>query len=130
MPNTPPCYAIYMCGLYLEYVKEKGGVAFFKALAEERSRLIYEAIDGSDGYYLNKIDVAVRSRMNIPFVIKGGNADLATAFIAEAAAAGFIELAGHRSVGGIRASIYNGMSLEGVQKLIEFMGEFKSRNNS
>jgi phosphoserine aminotransferase len=129
MPNTPSCYSIYMCGLFLEYVKEKGGIPYFSALSKEKSRILYEAIDGSDGFYVNKIDRPARSRINIPFHIKGGTPALETLFCVEAREAGMIYLEGHASLGGMRASIYNGMPVEGVQKLIAFMGEFKSRHN-
>jgi phosphoserine aminotransferase len=84
MPNTPPCYAIYMCGLNFDYIKRNGGIAAFKELAGQRSQMIYNAIDNSDGFYVNKINPAYRSRTNIPFVIQGGNPDLEKKFVAEA----------------------------------------------
>lgn len=130
MPNTPPCYAIYMCGLNFDYIKRNGGIAAFKALAEQRSQILYTAIDGSDGFYVNKVNPAYRSRTNIPFVIQNGNAELEAKFITEATAQGLLELKGHRSVGGLRASIYNGMPMEGVQKLVDFMAAFKANNSS
>jgi phosphoserine aminotransferase len=80
MPNTPSCYSIYMCGLFLDYVKQRGGIPYFSAFSQEKSRLLYEAIDGSDGFYVNKIDRPARSRMNIPFVIKDGTPDLEELF--------------------------------------------------
>merc|ERR1712072_826542 len=95
--------------------------------AEERSKLLYDFIDNSGGYYANTVEDRYRSRMNIPFRICT-NEDLENKFIKEAVENGLIELKGHRSVGGCRASLYNAMTLEGVQALVAFMGKFQSEN--
>ena len=97
------------------------------AKAAERSSLLYNYIDGSDGYYVNNVLPRYRSRINIPFRVCA-NDDLEKKFIAEATAADLIDLKGHRSVGGCRASLYNAMPVEGVHALIDFMGEFKENN--
>lgn len=129
MYNTPSCYAIYIMGLYLTYVKENGGIAYFDKLAEVRSKLLYEAIDGSGGFYTCPVDKACRSRMNVPFVIKGDDAALTEQFLAEAAQSGLSTLAGHRTVGGLRASLYNAMPVEGVAKLADFMAKFQAKHS-
>lgn len=121
--NTPCCFAIYMAGLNFAYMKKKGLETIEKE-AKAKSDLLYEAIDNSNGYYTNPVDKKYRSRMNIPFVLKGNDADVTAKFLKEAAAAGMIELKGHRSVGGCRASIYNAMPIEGVQALVDFMKKF------
>jgi phosphoserine aminotransferase len=125
--NTPACFAIYVMGLYLEHVKEQGGVAHFDKLAEQRSQMLYEAIDSSGGFYSCPVDRACRSRMNVPFVIKGDDVDLTKKFLAEAAQLGMTNLAGHRTVGGLRASLYNAMPTEGVAKLCSHMEKFKAK---
>lgn len=130
MYNTPPCYAIYIMGLYLQYVKKHGGLAAFDKLAEDRSTLLYDAIDNSNGFYSCPVDKSCRSRMNCPFVIKGDDAALTKQFLAEAKAAGLTTLAGHRTVGGIRASLYNAMPLEGVAKLASFMRKFQAKQEA
>jgi len=128
MYNTPSCYAIYMMGLYLKYVKENGGLARFDKLADERATLLYSAIDNSGGFYTCPVAKECRSRMNVPFVIKGDDAALTKVFLAEAAKAGLCTLAGHRTVGGLRASLYNAMPVEGVAKLADFMAKFQAKN--
>ncbi len=125
MYNTPSCWAIYVMGEYLHYTKQRGGVAYWEDLSEKKSNLIYNAIDGSDGFYHAPVQKNCRSRMNVPFIIKGGDEALEKAFLEQAHKQGLINLAGHRSVGGIRASIYNGMPLEGVEKLVNFMHLFQ-----
>ena len=125
--NTPPCYAIYMAGLNLEYMLEQGGLAKMHELAKIRSEMLYAYIDSSEGFYKNIVEAKYRSRMNVPFLVQDSD-DLAKKFVAEAREVGLIELSGHRSVGGSRASLYNAMPVEGVEKLIEFMKEFKTRN--
>lgn len=124
--NTPSCWAIYMAGLNFKYMLKKG-LDKIEEEANAKSKLLYDAIDGSDGYYVNPVDVKMRSRMNVPFRVKSDD-DVEKKFIAEATAAGLIELKGHRSVGGCRASIYNGMPIEGVQALVDFMAKFKEEN--
>merc|ERR1712232_499302 len=127
MYNTPSCYAIYVMGLYLNYAKKNGGIANFDALAEKRAKLLYDNIDNSGGFYTCPVDKACRSRMNVPFVIKGDDAKLTKLFLAEAKAAGMTNLAGHRSVGGCRASLYNAMPIEGVARLAQFMDKFRAK---
>merc|ERR1712032_1533529 len=128
MLNTPACYPIYMMGLYLKYIKAHGGIAHFAKLAEQRSTMLHEAIDASGGFYKCPVDRACRSRVNVPFVIKDDDADLTKKFLAGATAEGLAALAGHRSVGGCRASLYNAMPLEGVAKLVSFMRRFQEAN--
>jgi len=130
MYNTPSCYAIYMMGLYLKYVKEVGGVAHFDKLADERSKLVYEAISNSGGFYACPVAKECQSRMNVPFVIKGDDAALTKEFLAESAKAGLACLAGHRSVGGCRASLYNAMPMEGAAKLADFMAKFQAKHSA
>merc|ERR1711920_318311 len=127
MYNTPSCYAIYVMGLYLQYAKTMGGVAHFDKLADQRLRLLEEVIDGSSGFYTCPVEKACRSRMNVPFVIKGDDTELTKQFLAEASQAGLKTLAGHRSVGGLRASLYNAMPIEGVAKLASFMQKFQAK---
>lgn len=128
MYNTPSCYPIYMMGLYLKYVKANGGVAHFDKLADERATLIYDFIEKSGGFYKCPVAKECRSRMNVPFVIKDDDAALTKLFLAESAAAGLACLAGHRTVGGCRASIYNAMPVEGVAKLADFMAKFQAKH--
>jgi len=130
MYNTPPCYAIYMMGLYLKYTKQKGGIQFWDELADKKSAAVYDTVDGSDGFYGCPIDKGCRSRMNLPFVIKGGDEVLEKKFLEDAKKSKLFTLAGHRSVGGIRASLYNGMPLEGVDALVNFMKSFQSENSA
>jgi len=125
--NTPCCWSIYVCGLNIDYMLKLGGIPAMQELAAKRSSMLYDYIDNSDGYYSNAIQKRWRSRMNIPFRVCC-NADLETKFVKDAAAKGFLDLAGHRSVGGCRASIYNAMPIEGVQALIDFMKAFKEAN--
>jgi len=129
MYNTPSCYPIYMMGLYMKYIKHVGGVEKFDNLAEQKSTLLYGAIDDSNGFYRAPVDKQCRSRMNVPFVIKDDNAELTKKFLKEADAEGLTALAGHRSVGGLRASIYNAMPLEGVARLASFMNRFQQANS-
>jgi phosphoserine aminotransferase len=125
--NTPACFPIYMLGLNVEYMLEQGGLPTYQALAEKRSSLLYDYIDSTEGYYVAAVDKKYRSRVNIPFRIREDEA-LEKKFIAEAAKEGLQELAGHRSVGGMRASLYNAMPLEGVEALVAFMKRFKEAN--
>jgi len=128
--NTPPCYAIYTCGLYFDYMKRNGGVEGCQENARQKSSLIYDVVDSSNGFYSNPVDPRFRSHMNLPFLIKGGDANLEKKFLQEAEVQGLTTLAGHRSVGGLRASVYNGMPLEGARRLAEFMTTFKQNNES
>ena len=127
MYNTPSCFAIYVMGLYLKYTKEHGGVKYWEKLSGEKSGLLYDTIDQSGGFYTAPVDTACRSRMNVPFTVNGGDEILEKKFLDEATKAGLINLAGHRSVGGLRASLYNGMPYEGVEALVNFMKDFQER---
>jgi phosphoserine aminotransferase len=125
MLNTPPTYNWYLLGLVLEWVKEQGGLAAMDAHNQAKADKLYAAIDGSP-FYANPVDKACRSRMNVPFTI--ASPDLEKTFLAEAKAAGLVNLEGHRSVGGFRASIYNAMPAAGVDALIAFMAEFERKH--
>lgn len=125
MINTPPTFAIYLADLVFEWLEAQGGVEAIERVNQEKARVLYDAIDMS-GLYSNPIARPYRSRMNIPFVL--ANSALDSLFLQESEAAGLRTLAGHRSVGGMRASIYNAMPLEGVQALIEFMSDFEKRH--
>jgi len=125
MYNTPPTYAWYFAGLVFQMLKRKGGLAAMAEINQCKAKALYDAIDGSD-FYANPVDTNCRSLMNVPFTL--ANADLDVAFLAEAKEAGLVTLKGHRSVGGMRASIYNAMPEEGVQALIDFMADFEKRN--
>ena len=126
--NTPCCWSIYMAGLNIEYMLEQGGLPHYIDLAAKRSSMLYNYIDNSEGFYSNGVLPQYRSRMNIPFRVKSDE-ELEKKFLAEAPKAGLIDLAGHRSVGGCRASLYNAMTIEGVEALIAFMQKFKSENS-
>lgn len=124
--NTPCCWSIYMCGLNIAYMLEKG-MERVNQEAEEKSKLLYDYIEGSEGYYTNPVDEKFRSRCNIPFRVKKDD-DLEKKFLSGAAKEGLIELKGHRSVGGCRASVYNAMPKEGVEALIDYMKRFRDEN--
>lgn len=126
MLNTPPTFAIYIAGLVFQWLKRQGGLNGIAAVNDEKARILYEAIDGSGGFYVNPVDPDCRSAMNVPFVL--ANPELDAAFLADAKAAGVLGLKGHKSVGGMRASIYNAVSLESVQALVGFMNDFAKRN--
>ena len=130
MYNTPSCFSIYVMGLYLKYTKEKGGVDYWERMSATKSSLLYNAVDSSDGFYSAPVDKSCRSRMNVPFLINSGDDILEKKFLDEATKAGFINLAGHRSVGGLRASLYNGVPLAGVEALVGFMDKFKETNTA
>ena len=122
MYNTPPTYTIYMLGLVFEWIKEQGGVKAIEKLNNEKANLLYDYLDNSK-MFKGTAAKADRSLMNIPFVT--GDEDLDALFVKEAIQAGFVNLKGHRSVGGMRASIYNAMPLEGVVALVDFMKKFE-----
>ena len=124
MLNTPPTYVWYLLGLVLEWVKEQGGLTAMEAHNKAKAAKLYAAIDAST-FYANPVELAFRSRMNVPFTL--ANPELDKTFTSEAKAAGLVSLAGHRSVGGMRASIYNAMLEAGVDALIEFMAEFERK---
>lgn len=125
MLNTPPTFGIYIAGLVFQWLKRQGGLEGIAAVNAQKARILYEAIDNSGGFYLNPVDPDCRSRMNVPFVL--ANAELDAAFLAEAKSAGMLGLKGHKSVGGMRASIYNAVSLQAVQALVDFMNDFAQR---
>ncbi|MFJ1301445.1 3-phosphoserine/phosphohydroxythreonine transaminase [Pseudomonadota bacterium AL_CKDN230030165-1A_HGKHYDSX7] len=123
--NTPPTFAIYVAGLVYKWVKANGGVAGMEAANRAKADLLYGFLDSS-GFYRNPVHAPVRSRMNVPFVLR--DESLNDAFLQGAEAAGLTQLKGHKSVGGMRASIYNAMPLAGVQALVEYLKEFELRH--
>lgn len=125
MYNTPPTYSIYILKLVLEWIKQMGGLEAMKIHNEKKAGLIYDFLDSSSMFRAT-VRGKDRSLMNIPFVT--GNDELDAKFVAEAKKAGFINLKGHRSVGGMRASVYNAMPVEGCEKLVEFMKKFEAEN--
>ena len=124
MYNTPPTYGIYIAGLVFQWLKRQGGVAAIEAQNVAKAKLLYDFLDASD-FYENRVERACRSRMNVPFFLK--DEALNEAFLAESKAAGLVQLKGHKSVGGMRASIYNAMPLAGVAALVDFMRDFAAR---
>lgn len=124
--NTPATFAVYVAHLVLRWLKDQGGVAAIEKRNIEKAALVYQAIDGSDGFYENRIAPAQRSRMNVPFSLC--DEQLIAPFLAAAEAAGLAQLKGHRTVGGVRASMYNAMPIEGARRLATFMGEFQRRH--
>lgn len=125
MYNTPPTYGIYVLGLVLQWIKDKGGVKELQKINEKKAKILYDFLDSSE-MFRGTVVPEDRSLMNVPFVT--GNDELDAKFVAEAKANGFINIKGHRSVGGMRASIYNAMPIEGVEKLVEFMKKFEADN--
>jgi phosphoserine aminotransferase len=125
--NTPPCYTIYICKLVLEWIKTLGGLEAMKAHNEKKAQILYDYLDSSS-LFRGTVVKEDRSLMNVPFVTD--SEELNAKFIKEAQAQGFINLKGHRSVGGMRASIYNAMPIEGVQALVNFMKEFEDKNQN
>lgn len=126
MPNTPNTWGIYIIDLVCAWLQEQGGVEGISEINDRKARLLYSTIDNSDGFYTGTAEPAARSRMNVTFRLPSEELD--AAFCREGQAKGLIGLKGHRSVGGIRASIYNAFPLEGVERLVEHMGEFAGRN--
>jgi phosphoserine aminotransferase len=124
MLNTPPTYAIYIAGLVFAHLKRQGGVAAIEQRNIEKARLLYEALDADD-FYRNRVTPDCRSRMNIPFYLR--DESLNDQFLAGAKARGLLQLKGHKSVGGMRASIYNAMPIEGVHALVDYLNEFAGR---
>jgi phosphoserine aminotransferase len=125
MFNTPPTWAIYIAGLTFKWIKANGGVAAMDARAAEKSALLYGVLDASD-FYVNRVAPASRSRMNVPFFLR--DESLNDAFLAGARERGLLALKGHKSVGGMRASIYNAMPVDGVRALVSYLQEFASRH--
>ena len=123
--NTPPAYGIYICGKVFKWLKKQGGLAKMKEHNEKKAKILYDFLDQSK-LFKGTVVKEDRSLMNVPFVT--GDEELDAKFVKEAKAAGFENLKGHRTVGGMRASIYNAMPIEGVEKLVEFMKKFESEN--
>ncbi len=123
--NTPPCYNIYICGKVFKWIKKMGGLSAMKEHNEKKAKILYDFLDESK-LFKGTVVKEDRSLMNVPFVT--GDKELDAKFIEEATKAGFVNLKGHRSVGGMRASIYNAMPIEGVEKLVEFMRNFEKEN--
>ena len=124
MYNTPPTYGLYLAGLVFDWLQEQGGLAAMEALNRDKAAKLYGAIDGSD-FYANPVELASRSLMNVPFTL--ADSELDALFLQEAEAAGLQNLKGHRSVGGMRASIYNAVGMDAVDALIAFMVDFEQR---
>jgi phosphoserine aminotransferase len=122
MQNTPPSYGIYLAGLVFQWLKRLGGLKKMEEINIAKAKLIYDYLDQTE-FYHSPVAREDRSRMNVPFTLR--NAKLDEAFLTQAKARGLCELKGHRAVGGMRASIYNAMPIEGVRALVEFMREFE-----
>jgi len=125
--NTPPCFSIYMCGLVFKHLLGLGGLDKVEQINKAKCGALYDCIKQSEGYYDCPVDLKVRSAMNVPFTIPG-HPDLEKVFVQEAQNQGLINLKGHRSVGGMRASIYNAMPMQGVEKLVAFMKDFQAKH--
>lgn len=124
--NTPPVFAVYMVNYVLEWIEEKGGLPYFEKFNEEKGGILYDEID-KDDFYRGTVDKASRSLMNVTFRLQ--SEDLEKRFLSEAAEYDLSALKGHRSVGGIRASIYNACELDSVKALVSFMQQFRSKNS-
>lgn len=124
--NTPPCYGIYICGKVFKWIKKMGGLEAMKAHNEKKAAILYDFLDQSK-MFKGTVEKKDRSLMNVPFIT--GNGELDAKFIKESKEAGFENLKGHRTVGGMRASIYNAMPIEGVEKLVAFMKKFEEENS-
>ena len=124
--NTPPAYGIYICGKVFKWLKKMGGLEAMKERNEKKAKILYDYLDESK-LFKGTVRKEDRSLMNVPFVT--GNEELDAKFVKEATAAGFVNLKGHRTVGGMRASIYNAMPIEGVEKLVAFMKDFEEKNS-
>jgi len=125
MYNTPPTYSIYIAGLVFQWLKRQGGLAAIEAVNMSKAQLLYGVLDAT-GFYQTKVEKPFRSRMNVPFFLK--DESLNEAFLTGAKAAGLLQLKGHKSVGGMRASIYNAIPLAGVQALVDFMKDFERKH--
>jgi phosphoserine aminotransferase len=127
MYNTPPCYQIYICKLVLEWIRDEiGGLKKMKEINEKKAKILYDYLDLST-LFRGTVEKESRSLMNVPFVT--GSEELDAEFVKQAAEREFVNLKGHRTVGGMRASIYNAMPVEGVEKLVEFMREFEEKHS-
>lgn len=127
MSNTPPTFAWYLSAMVFDYLKKAGGIAAMEEINVRKSSKLYDYVDNSGGFYTNPVDIGARSRMNVPFIL--ANSDLDAQFLSESHSAGLHSLKGHRSVGGMRASIYNAMPESGIDALIDFMESFKKANS-
>ncbi|MBQ4417514.1 MAG: aminotransferase class V-fold PLP-dependent enzyme, partial [Butyrivibrio sp.] len=125
MYNTPPCYGIYICGKVFKWIKAQGGLEAMQKINREKAKILYDFLDQSK-LFKGTVENASRSIMNVPFVT--GNEELDAKFVVESKAAGFENLKGHRTVGGMRASIYNAMPKQGVLDLVDFMDRFEKEN--
>ncbi|GAP35753.1 3-phosphoserine/phosphohydroxythreonine transaminase [Piscinibacter sakaiensis] len=125
MFNTPPTYGIYVAGLVFRWIEAEGGVAEMDRRADARAARVYGCIDGSGGFYVNRVQRTARSRMNLPFFL--ADERLQDDFLAGAKAAGLVQLKGHKSVGGLRASLYNAMPMAGVEALVDYLADFQRR---
>ena len=123
--NTPNCWCIYVCGKVFKWLKKMGGLEAMKERNEKKAKILYDFLDSSE-MFKGTVVKEDRSLMNVPFVTD--DKDLDAKFVKEATEAGFVNLKGHRTVGGMRASIYNAMPVEGVEKLVEFMKKFEEEN--
>ena len=127
--NTPPTFGIYMLLLMMEWLEERGGIEAVQAYNEKKAALLYDAIDNSDGFYIGHARKQDRSLMNVTFNIRNKDAELEAKLVAFCEEREMIGLKGHRSVGGLRASIYNAMTIEGVEKLVDAMEDFRKANS-
>ena len=125
MYNTPPAYGIYICGKVFKWLKKMGGLEAMKVYNEKKAKILYDFLDESK-LFKGTVAKEDRSLMNVPFIT--GSDEMDAKFIKAATEAGFVNLKGHRSVGGMRASIYNAMPIEGVEKLVALMKEFEAAN--
>ncbi len=123
--NTPPAYGIYICGKVFKWIEKMGGLSAMKERNEKKAKILYDFLDSS-ALFKGTVEKDSRSLMNVPFVT--GNEELDAKFVKEASEAGLVSLKGHRSVGGMRASIYNAMPIEGVEALVSFMKDFEAKN--
>ncbi len=126
--NTPPTFGIYMLGLTMKWIKTQGGIKAVQKANEEKAKLLYDAIDNSDGFYVGHAQKDSRSLMNVSFNIKDKDSELEAKLVKLATNSGMIGLKGHRSIGGLRASIYNAMSFEGIKALVALMEKFASEH--
>ncbi|XP_058723508.1 phosphoserine aminotransferase 2, chloroplastic-like [Vicia villosa] len=124
--NTPPCYGIYMCGLVFKDLLKQGGLKEVEKNNKKKAQILFDAIDESKGFYRCPVEKSVRSLMNVPFTLE--KQEFEGEFLKEAAKEKMVQLKGHRSVGGMRASIYNAMPMAGVEKLVAFMKDFQAKH--
>jgi phosphoserine aminotransferase len=123
--HTPPSFAIYIIGLVMDWIEAEGGITAIEKRNDGKAKLLYEAIDSSGGYYTCPVEKSSRSKMNVVFRVAKGDEAVEKKFLQEAAAAGIVGIAGHRSVGGMRVSLYNAVTLEAVQSLVSFLRDFQ-----